>query len=453
MSADLHQLYNLEAEMSVLASIFIKDEAAEQVFGILEPEDFYHPAHLEIYKAMHQLAINYKPIDLVTLKDELSARGKLVDVGGEDYLIQMGETVPSAANAVYYANIVKGRSLVRSLNGAGHTIVKLTHDVDLEPEEKLSEAEAALFKVSQRKTKKQFKDARSIAKDYMIDVDNLMDTGEPTLGMPSGFYDLDKMTTGFYGGTLSIVAARPSMGKTALVLKIALNVARKGQGAVAIFSLEMSDAQLGRRLVSMVSRIPSNVLKKSDLTIDTYQKLANACESIYELPIEIDESSGITALEMRGKCRALKRESGLSMVIVDYLQLMNSGTKRRGESNRVLELGEISSSLKGLAKELDVPVIALSQLNRNVESRENKRPQLSDMRDSGAIEENADLVMFIYRDNYYKARENPDEADLDPDRTEIAELIIGKNRDGAIGTVEVAFQPKFASFENLAGFR
>jgi len=448
MAEDLQQLFNLEAEMSVLGSMIIKDQAAEQVFAILRDDDFYHPAHREIFKAMQQLSINFKPIDLVTLKDELAARAKLQDIGGEDYLIQVAETVPSAANATYYAGIVKDRAMIRNLNGAGHEIVKMTLDPEKDPDDKLNEAESLVFSVGNQRMGKDFLDIRSLTKDFMIDLDNLMDTGEPTLGAPSGFFDLDQMTTGFYGGDLTIVAARPSMGKTSLVLKMALNVARKiPDQNVAIFSLEMSGRQLARRLVSMQSLISSNVLKKSDLGMDVYKKLADACEYLYDLPIYIDESSDISGLEMRGKCRRLKREGGLSLVIVDYLQLMR-GSKRT--ENRVQEISEIARSLKSLAKELDVPVIALSQLNRAVENRENKRPQLSDIRESGSIEAEADLVMFIYRDNYYKARENPEEADLDPDRTEVAEIIIGKHRNGPIGTVEMAFQPRYALFENLA---
>lgn len=434
--------------MSVLGSVIIREQSAEPVFAILIDNDFFHPAHREIFKAMQQLSINYKPIDLVTLKDELAARGKLQDVGGEDYLIQIAESVPSAANAAYYANIVKDRAMVRNLNSAGQEIVKITLDSEKEPDEKLNEAESLVFQVGNQRLGKDFERLTSLTKDFMVDLDNLLDTGEPTLGAPSGFYDLDQMTTGFYGGDLTIVAARPSMGKTSLVLKIALNVARKiPDQNVAIFSLEMSGRQLARRLVSMQSQISSNVLKRSDLGIDVYKKLADACEYLYDLPIYIDESSDISGLEMRGKCRRLKREGGLSLVIVDYLQLMRGSKKTE---NRVQEISEIARSLKSLAKELDVPVIALSQLNRSVENRENKRPQLSDIRESGSIEAEADLVMFIYRDNYYKARENPDEADLDPDRTEVAEVIIGKHRNGPIGTVEMAFQPKFALFENLA---
>lgn len=447
--SDQTPLYNLEAEMSVLGSMIIREVAAEEVFSILDEEDFYHPAHQMIYRSMQDLAHGSKPIDLVTLKNNLSAHGKLQDVGDEDYLIQVAEVVPSAANATWYAGIVKEKATIRALHTASQDISVISVDPEKDAVDKLNEAEGIIFQIGQRSSRKPFKDARSIARDYMVDVDNLLDTGEPTLGIPTGFVDLDRITTGLYGGNLYIIAARPSMGKTSFVLKVALNVARKNPGSVAVFSLEMSDRQLGRRLVSLVSQIPSSVLKKADLDIETYKRLANACETIYDLPLFIDESSGITPLEMRGKCRRLKRQEGLSLVIVDYLQLMSPPGKRASE-NRTQELSQISKALKGLAKELDVPVIALSQLNRAVESRENKRPQLADIRESGAIEEDADLVAFLYRDNYYKARTNPDEADTNPDRTEVAELIIAKHRDGDIGTVDLAFTPKYATFENLA---
>ena len=284
--------------------------------------------------------------------------------------------------------------------------------------------------------------------DFMIDMDTLVVTGEPILGVPSGYFDLDRLTTGFYGGDFVIVAARPSMGKTSLVLNVALNVAKKVPGNVAFFSLEMSGKQLARRIAAMVSGVSSSVLKKSDLKPDSYRRLSEACETMYDLPIYIDESSDISGLEMRGKCRRLKREGGLSLIVVDYLQLMRGS--RRTE-NRVQEISEIARSLKSMAKELDVPVIALSQLNRSVESRENKRPQLSDIRESGSIEAEADLVMFIYRDEYYKSRENPEEfsQERNVDHVEESEIIIAKHRNGPVGTVKLGFQASFARFVNL----
>ncbi len=433
--------------MCALGSMLLNEQASEQVFGVLNEDDFYFPPHREIYLAMRQLVANFRVIDLVTLKNELMARQKLADIGGEDYLIQVAEAVPSAANATYYADIVKDKSLVRNLSQAGQQIIKIAVDSELETGEKLNDAENLIFQVGNQRLGKDFLPVQSLAKEFMVDMDNLYESGEPVLGIPTKFYDLDEMTTGLYGGDLTIIAARPSMGKTSLVLKMALNVADKQPGGVALFSLEMSGKQLARRLVSMISGISSSVLKRRDLSHENYRKLADACEMMYGMPLFIDESSDISGLEMRGKCRRLKREHGLSLVVVDYLQLMRGNRKTE---NRVQEISDIVRSLKAMAKELDVPVIALSQLNRGVESRENKRPQLSDIRESGSIEAEADIVLFIYRDNYYKARENPAEADMDPDRVEVSEIIIAKHRNGPIGTVELAFQPKYALFENLA---
>ncbi len=443
---ELLPLHNLEAEMSVLGAMILKEQAAETVFGMLSDDDFFFPAHREMFKAIQQLAHGGKAVELLTVKNELAERGKLAEIGGEDYLIQVAESVPSAANAAHYAQIVLEKATLRRLDSAGHEITRLVRDPELNSDDKLDSAENLVFAVGNQRLGKDFLNIRTLAKDFMIDMDTLVETGEPTLRVPSGFYDLDAMTSGFYGGDFIIVAARPSMGKTSLVLKMALNVARRYPGNVALFSLEMSGKQLARRLASMISGVSSNVLKKTDLNADAYRRLADACELMYDLPIHIDESSDINGLEMRGKCRRLQREGGLSLVVVDYLQLMRGNRKTE---NRVQEISDIARSLMGLAKELNVPVIALSQLNRAVENRENKRPQLADIRESGSIEAEADLVMFIYRDEYYKSRENPEEANTDPERTEVAEIIIGKHRNGPIGTVKLGFMPSYANFENL----
>lgn len=443
---DLLPLHNLEAEMSTLGAMILKEQAAETVFGIITDDDFFFPAHREIFKAIQQLATTGKAIELLTVKNELMERGRLGDIGGEDYLIQVAEAVPSAANAAHYAQIVLEKSTLRRLDDVGHEITKIVRDPELNADDKLDTAENLVFAVGNNRLGKDFMSLRVLAKDFMVDMDTLVETGEPTLGVPSGFYDLDAMTSGFYGGDFIILAARPSMGKTSFALKIALNVARREPGNVAFFSLEMSGKQLARRFASMISGVSSNVLKKTDLNADAYRRLADACELMYDLPIHIDESSDINGLEMRGKCRRLQKEGGLSLVVVDYLSLMRGNRKTE---NRVQEISDIARSLKGLSKELNVPVIALSQLNRGVENRENKRPQLADIRESGSIEAEADLVLFIYRDDYYKARENPEEANHDPERTEVAEIIIAKHRNGPIGTVKLGFQPMYANFENL----
>lgn len=445
-SEALIPLHSVEAEMSTLGSMILKEQAVEEVFAILSEEDFYLPSHREIFKAMRALSNDSKPIDLLTLRIELQQKGVLASVGGEDYLIQLADSVPSAANAAYYANIVQDKSTLRRLDSVGHEIVKTVRDPDLSSEDKLDKAEQSVFEVRDKRLGKDFEVLQELAKEFMLDMDTLVETGQPILGVPSGFYDLDNMTTGFYESDFVIIAARPSMGKTSLVLNVALEVARRVPGNVALFSLEMSGKQLARRFASMLSQVNSSVLKRTDLKLDVYNKLANACEAMYDLPIYIDESSDISALEMKAKCRRLERQGGLSLVIVDYLQLMRGS--RRTE-NRVQEISEIARSLKSMAKDLKVPVIALSQLNRSVEQRENKRPQLSDIRESGSIEAEADLVLFIYRDDYYKDREKPEEANPDPERVEVAEILIAKHRNGPTGTVRLGFKPTYASFLNL----
>lgn len=433
--------------MSVLGAMMLKEQAAEEVATLLQDEDFYIPAHREIYRAMRDLAHQAKQVDLVTIKNQLQAKGKLVEVGGEDYLIQIAEFVPSASAATHYASIVAEKAMLRRLDTAGHDIVKIVRNTEMEPDDKLDRAEQAVFGVRNSLQSSDFIQLQSLATEFVADMDTLVETGEPIEGVKTDFYDLDRMTTGFYPGDLVIVAARPSMGKTSLVLNMAVNVARRTKQSVALFSLEMSGKQLARRIASMLSGVRSDALSKAGLKSDDYRRLSEACEVMYDLPIHIDESSDISGLDMRQKCRRLKRQGGLALVVVDYLQLMKS-SKNRTE-NRVQEISEIARSLKQLAKELDVPVVALSQLSRRVEERENKRPQLSDLRDSGSIEAEADIVMFIYREAYYKDREAPDEADRGVDRVEVAEIIVQKHRNGPTGTVKLGFQPTYANFVNL----
>ncbi|MEA2553256.1 MAG: replicative helicase, partial [Fimbriimonadaceae bacterium] len=381
---DLAPLYSVDAEMCTLGSMLLSERASEEIVSILADEDFYNPAHREIFRAMRQLLTNSKPIDPVTLKNELLAREKFIDVGGDDYLMQIAEVVPSAANATYYAQIVLDRATLRSLEGAGREIVHTVHDTDgASADDKVDKAEQLVFEVGRKRLGKYFQHVRNLAKEFFVDVDNIIESGKPLIGIPSGFSDLDRMTTGFYPGDLVIVGARPSMGKTALVLDIALNVAagREKYGNVAVFSLEMSSIQLVRRMVSMMSGVSSGVLKSPNISVDQYKKLADGCERLYSMPIYIDDSSDVTPLEMRGKCRRLKADGGLGLIVVDYLQLMRSS--RRTE-NRVQEISDVARSLKAMAKELEVPVIALSQLNRGVEARDDKRPVLSDIRESGS---------------------------------------------------------------------
>lgn len=439
-------MHSLEAEMSALGSMMRSERAAEEVVAILNPEDFYRPAHREIFLAMRQLLIGAKPVDIVTLKDELVSRNALSAAGGVEYLVQIMESVPSAANASHYADIVKGKATLRQLEDAAYQIGDIARSAEGDVDEKVNEAERVLLEVGSKRLGKDFVDVRSLAKDFFVDVDNIIETGKPIIGTPTKFYDLDEMTTGFYPGDLTIVAARPSMGKTALVLNFALNVAKQDVGNVAIFSLEMGSSQLVRRFASMLSGVTSHALRRTSLSHEDYRKLADACEVLYGLPIYIDDTSDISAFEMRGKCRRLKQDGGLSLIMVDYLQLMRGN--RRTE-NRVQEISDIVRSLKALSKELQVPVVALSQLNRSVESREDKRPQLSDIRESGSIEAEADVVMMIYREGYYKAKELSADQPYDPDRVEESEIIIAKHRNGPTGKVLLGFQPSYARFLNL----
>lgn len=448
---ELVPLHSFEAEMSVLGSMLLSDRAADDVVTRLDAEDFYSPAHSEIFRAMRQLINSNKPIDFLTLKTELLARGSLMDVGGEDYILQVAEIVPSAANATYYAQIVSDKATLRRLEMAGREIVGIVKkpDDDYSTDDKVDKAEQLIMDVGKNRLGKDFIHVRSLAKDFFVDVDTLIETNEPILGTSTGFIDLDGMTTGFYEGDFVIVAARPSMGKTSLVLNFALNVAATQKGNVAVFSLEMSGIQLVRRMASMMSKVSMGALKKTNLKMEDYQRLADACSHLYELPIYIDDSSDVSGLEMRGKCRRLKADGGLALVVVDYLQLMRGNKKTE---NRVQEISDIARSLKALAKELKVPVIALSQLNRSVEQRENKRPMLSDIRESGSIEAEADMVMFIYRDEYYKQKEAAeDQKTWDPNRTEEAEIIIAKHRNGPTGVVRLGFQPNYARFVNFTG--
>lgn len=437
--------HSIEAEMSALGAMMLSERGAEEVQAILTEEDFYRPAHKEVFRAMRQLMLSAKVIDWVTLEHELKARAKFEEVGGLEYLIQIAEAVPSAHNAAYYAQIVQDMATLRRLADAGREIIGLVHDPDMEPDDKVDEAEDKVFEVGRKRLGKYFAPVRSLAKDFFKDVDHLLETGEPILGTPSGFADLDTLSTGFYGGDFVILAARPAMGKTSLVLNMAINVARLDKGNVAVFSLEMSGQQLVRRMISTIAKVPMGTLKKTNLSSHDYQKLTDACEELYELPIFIDDSSDVSPMEMRGKCRRLKADGGLSLVVVDYLQLMRGSKKTE---NRTQEISDIARSLKALAKDLDVPVIALSQLNRGVEARPDKRPMLSDIRESGSIEADADMVMFIYRDEYYK-RKDASEQTWNPDSADVAELIIGKHRNGPTGTVLLGFQPAYTKFTLL----
>jgi replicative DNA helicase len=445
-------LYSLEAEMSALGAMLLSERAAEEIVTILNEDDFYRPAHRLIFKAMKQLVHNHKPIDAITLEDELTSRGILMDVGGPNYILELANYTPSSSNANYYAGIVLDKATLRRLEQTGRDIVGVVHDPELgEVNEKVDKAEQLVFEVGRKQLGKYFQSVRTLAKEFFVDVDNIVETGTPMSGLKVDFTDLDKVTSGFYPGDFVIIGARPAMGKTSLVLDFAINVARKivkdgAEGSVAIFSLEMSSIQLVRRMASMISAVSMSVLKTGKISDHQYKLMADGCELLYELPIFIDDASDVTPLEMRGKCRRLKAERGLSLVVIDYLQLMKGS--RRTE-NRVQEISDIARACKSMAKELGCPVVALSQLNRGVENREDKRPQLSDIRESGSIEAEADLVMLLYRDAYYKAKEEQRDIPWNPDEVEEADIIIAKHRNGPTGVVKLGFQPAYARYRNL----
>lgn len=438
--------------MSTLGSMLLSERAAEEIVTILDEQDFYRPAHRLIFKAMKQLIYNHKPIDFLTLKHELIDRGNLADIGGEDYLLEVADFVPSPANSNYYAQIVLDKSTLRRLEDAGQRIRGVVHDTDAgSVDDKVDRAEQLIFEVGRKSLGKYFRHVRSLAKEFFVDVDNIIETGKPMTGLKVGFWDLDRLTTGFYPGDFVIIGARPSMGKTSLALDMVVNVAQRlvreeREGSIAVFSLEMGAIQLVRRMASMLSGVSANVLRQDKpITDRQYKQLADACDELYGLPIYIDDASDVTPLEMRGKCRRLKAEHGLAMVVVDYLQLMRGSHRTE---NRVQEISEIARACKSMAKELEVPVIALSQLSRAVEGREDKRPQLSDIRESGSIEAEADLVMLLFRESYYKAKEEHRPEVQNYDEVQSAEIIVAKHRNGPTGKVLLGFQPAFARFRN-----
>lgn len=446
ISQELMPLYSTDAEMSTLGSMLLSKRAAEEVSAVLEAADFYLPPHQFIFEAIFSLLENDAAIDVLTVSEVLKDRNQLDKVGGLDYLVSLAESVPTASNVLFYADIVRDKSMLRRLQDVGREIAGLAPQPERTAEEKVDEAERRIFEIRKNRLGKDFEHIKSLAYEFFTDIDRIIETKEPNLGVPTGFYDLDEITMGFQPGDLVIVAARPAMGKTSLVLNFAVHVAHQQIGNVAIFSLEMSSEQLVRRLVSMESGVTGQEMRQPNITKDQYQALANACDSLSELPLYIDDQTDITSMAMKGKCRRLRENGGLSLVVVDYLQLMRS---MRQHDNRVQEVGEIARSLKGLARELKVPVVALSQLSRQVEARVDKRPLLSDLRESGSIEAEADMVMMLYREAYYKATEDEDGEPAPPLEIEEAEVIIAKHRNGPTGKVVLGFQPRYTRFVNL----
>ncbi len=445
---------SIEAEQSTLGAMLLDPEAVEKASEILQPGDFYRQSHGDIFSAMMAIHERRDSVDATSLNDELTKRGKLDGVGGMGYIMSLAEQVPSTKHVETYAKIVEKKAVLRRLIAAGHEIAALGYDGDADVEEATDKAENIIFKIADKRSGKYFSAMPELIRETWEWMDRRAEMKGEASGSPTGFLKLDQMTSGLQPSDLSIIAARPSMGKTALALNLAVNTALSEDKAVAIFSLEMSESQLIQRIICSQARVNAHRMRTGYFRDEEWGKVAEVANRLYNAPIFIDDTTDMTVLNMRAKCRRLKAERGLGLIVVDYLQLMSS---HRSTDNRVQEISEIARGLKSLAREMNVPVIALSQLSRAVERRDDKRPMLSDLRESGSIEAEADVVMMLYRDSYYKRKEvvdfKKDEGDegeepvTEADNT--AEVIIAKHRNGPTGTVKLAFVQEFASFENL----
>ncbi|MEO8603205.1 MAG: replicative DNA helicase [bacterium] len=431
--------HSIEAEEAVLGGILLENNALDRAVELVIADDFYREAHRRIFRAILDLNERHEPVDMVTLADQLRTRNELQDVGGASYLAELCERVPTAANVAYYARIVKDKAILRSLISTSTEIALRSYESPGDVESFLDEAEHQIFQLSERKARPTFFRVRDIVVESMKAVEQLYERKELVTGVPSGFVDLDKKTAGLQPGDLVIVAGRPSMGKTAFALNIAQYAGMENRTGVAVFSLEMSKEQLVLRMLCSEARVDQSKVRSGFAAQRDYPKLAIAAERLSETPIYIDDTAALSVLELRAKARRLKREreANLGLVIVDYLQLMRGSNA----DNREQEISSISRSLKALAKELSLPVIALSQLNRAVESRADKRPLMADLRESGAIEQDADVIMFLYRPWVYDPK-NADERE--------AEVIIAKQRNGPTGTVPLTFFAEYTRFDNRA---
>jgi len=442
IDTSLHRVppQNIEAEQSILGGILLDNQYLNAVLEVLDGGDFYSESHRRIFAAILELDNKGEPSDLITLSNALKEKKQLDHVGGVAYLASLVDNVPSAANIAYYAKIVKEKAILRRLIGTATDILSKSYDTGADVNNVLDESEHAIFEISEKKIKPAFFSIKDLIKDSFKTIESLYERKEFVTGVPTGFEKIDDMTSGLQNSDLIIIAGRPSMGKTALALDIARHAALEVGIPVALFSLEMAKEQLAIRLLSSEARVDSQRIRRGFLGETDWPKLTTAAGRLSEAPIFIDDTPSIMVLEMKAKARRLTAEVGLGLIILDYLQLMRSGVNK---DSREQEISEISRSLKALAKELRVPVVALSQLNRRVEDRTNRRPQMADLRESGAIEQDADLIAFIYRDEVYnRSEDNPEKG--------IAEIIIGKQRNGPTGVVKLAFLEKYTRFENLA---
>ena len=430
--------HDTEAEQAIIGSMLTDKDAVISAIEVLKEEDFYREDNKIIYSAIYNLYNRAEPIDIITVKAELESMGKFDQVGGLEYIASLPDKVPTTANASKYIKIVKEKSTLRNLIKTANEIIELGYDPTEDVDEIMESSEKKIFNIMQNKDQKGYSPIKDVLVDSFTRLEELYNRKQYITGVPTGFTELDYKTAGFHPSDLILIAARPAMGKTAFALNIATNAAVRAKVPVAIFSLEMSKEQLVNRILCSEAMVDSNKVRTGKLEESDWTKLASAIGPLSEAEIYIDDTPGISVTEIRAKCRKLKLEKNIGMVIIDYLQLIQ-GTNRRNGS-REQEISEISRSLKILAKEINVPVIAVSQLSRAVEQRPDHRPMLSDLRESGAIEQDADIVMFLYRDDYY----NPDS-----EKKDIAEVILAKHRGGSTGTVELLWLGSYTKFVNL----
>ncbi len=427
--------HSREAEESVIGAVLLSEEAVNEVMDRIHPEDFYVPAHQAVFESIRDLFNSNQPIDAVTVAEELRRRGELDKIGGVAYLTRLVDIVPSTSNVVYYAGIVEEHAKRRELIRAGATITDFAFDIDDDITDVVDRSEQAVLGIAEKRASQSLLEVGPMFNEVLEQMELMEQRGSDMIGLPTGFVDLDKLLAGLRPANLVVVAARPGMGKSSLALGVAIHAALHNE-SVAIFSLEMSREELVQRILSSVAKVDSKKLQTGQLG-DLWPRVVDAAGKMYQAPIYIDDSSMVSVTDVRAKCRRLKRKNGLSLVVIDYLQLMQASNRE----NRQQEISEITRNLKNLARELDVPIIAVSQLNRSLESREDKRPRLSDLRESGAIEQDADIVMFIYRHEYYHEE--------DTEKRGIAEVHVAKHRSGPQGTVQLTFQPEFTRFANL----
>ncbi len=427
--------HSREAEESVIGAVLLSEDAVNEVMDQIHPEDFYVPAHQAIFEGMRELFDSNQAIDAVTVSEILRRHGELEKVGGVAYLTRLVDIVPSTSNITYYAGIVEEHAKRRELIRAGASVTEVAFNIDEEIATVLDRAEQAVLAVAEKRSSQSLLEVGPMFSNVLEQIEQMEELGSELTGLATGFVDLDRKLAGLQPANLVVIASRPGMGKSSLALGIAINVAAQDE-PVAIFSLEMSKEELVQRILSSVGKVDSMKLRSGQLG-PLWQRIVDAAGRMYKAPIFIDDSPVVTVTDVRAKCRRLKRKKGLSLVVVDYLQLMQTSNRE----NRQQEIAEITRNLKNLARELKVPIIALSQLTRSLEQREDKRPRLSDLRESGALEQDADVVMFIYRHEYY----HPE----DQEKKGIAEVIVSKHRAGSTGAVEMTFQPEFTRFANL----